>query len=523
MRPLLVFCALVVPALAWPSTRFAFVVGHNSGHLDEAPLRWAEADAQRFQRALLDVGNVAPERSALLLSPDLERFRTAWTETKGKLAEARLRGEHTTLFFFFSGHGDSGTIHLGRQAVPLAEFRREMAAASSVVVAIVDACRNDRQPRVKSKGALRAPGFDWPSDWAEQQSGLVVIASAGRGEVAQESDDLQSSLFTHHLLTGMAGSADFDGDGVVTLEELYRYGFTRTLEESHGEGAGAQHSELDMRLAGQGALVITYPRRALARLAIEPEVKGSILIIDDASGRVVSEVEQRGERPIEIAVPPGRYRVQVREQDEVRAGLVAVGPGMTALARRDLELRRTRAILHKGAGYDPHPWLLSASLVGSTPTLAGFSWAPGVRWGLSRRAFERWRFGAELQLAMSWARSPLWYLHDVDFSLAAGADRVWSWGAFSLTAGPRIGALVIRQGAERVDAERLQQVLPVATQYSGATWGPRAGLAAGLEFQPHPRLGLRLATDLGSWLVHADRSLQLGYGIGFAVAGMMRF
>jgi len=53
--------------------------------------------------------------------------------------------------------------------------------------------------------------------------GRVVITASGPNEVALESPDLGHGIFTYYLLEGLAGKADRNGDGLVTVSELYEY------------------------------------------------------------------------------------------------------------------------------------------------------------------------------------------------------------------------------------------------------------------------------------------------------------
>jgi len=53
--------------------------------------------------------------------------------------------------------------------------------------------------------------------------GRVVITASAPNEVALEPTDLGHGLFTHFLLEGLSGKADRNGDGIVTISELYPY------------------------------------------------------------------------------------------------------------------------------------------------------------------------------------------------------------------------------------------------------------------------------------------------------------
>ncbi len=43
------------------------------------------------------------------------------------------------------------------------------------------------------------------------------------GEVSEERDDLGHGVFTYYLLQGLKGKADFNADGLITVDEAYSY------------------------------------------------------------------------------------------------------------------------------------------------------------------------------------------------------------------------------------------------------------------------------------------------------------
>ena len=53
--------------------------------------------------------------------------------------------------------------------------------------------------------------------------GRVVITASGPNEVALELPALGHGIFTYYLLEGLSGKADRNGDGIVTVSELYEY------------------------------------------------------------------------------------------------------------------------------------------------------------------------------------------------------------------------------------------------------------------------------------------------------------
>jgi len=51
----------------------------------------------------------------------------------------------------------------------------------------------------------------------------VIITASGANEISVEDDDLKHGVFTYYLLEGLKGKADFDRDGIITVDEAYTY------------------------------------------------------------------------------------------------------------------------------------------------------------------------------------------------------------------------------------------------------------------------------------------------------------
>ena len=509
-----VVLAGVLPGAARADTRFALIVGHNQGNLHETPLRWAESDATRLRQVLIEIGNLRPDRAHLLLSPTVQQFEKARLTMEGRLQEAKHRGERTIFIVYFSGHADQEELHFGTEQLDLAKLELDLkAGAAETVLTIIDACRNDRNPRVKTKGATRTPAFSWPLQEPSAPSGYVRLSSAAAGEVAQESDDLQGSLFTHHLLSGMRGSADLDQDGTVTLDELYRYGYARTLEETHLRTHSVQHSELEVALSGQNALIVTYPRRAESTLEFGQTVTGHLLIIDDRSGRIVAEVHRDRASSSRVAVPPGRYRIQMRGTDEIRSGLVVLSDGNRIVELSELSPQPALAVLTKGSSYDPHPYVLSLGTVVGTPVMKGFGVTPALLLGFDYRISPGLRIGARVRTGYTGADGPLWQHRQLEI----GAEAVVDYAAFfvkevALVVGLRAGAIAAFQRSDRQDAARLQAGNIDDTERAGQGVGPLVGAIVGLEYHPWAQVGFRLEGEPSVWWLQADGNTEARLG-----------
>jgi hypothetical protein len=525
VTPLVVALALLAPAT---TTRFALIVGNDLGDPGEIPLRWAQEDARRIHATLVSIGDVHPERAELLLDPTVSGLEERWRSLASRVAETRLRGETATLLFYYSGHADDAALHFGRELLPIARLKdmlRDAGATTTVVV--IDACRNTRSPRTATKGVLRAPPFAWPAASQEMPVGFVYLTSAARGEVAQESDDLEGSLFTHHLLSGLRGAADGDADGTVTLGELYDYGYAHTLAGSHAAGVAVQHSELDVALSGRGAVVLTYPRRAEAALAFGTDVRGHLLIVDDATGRVAGECVRDSATPAILALAPGRYRVQVRDGAVVRVGIVTLAGGVRRVGRDELPVQPTYSVLAKGAAWDPFPLLVGAGPTAGTAPLLGAALGPagaaGLALYLERRRSGVLRPGVGLVVTYATADAPLWRHEMWDVALTIG-------GTARLDGEPWAAGLVVRTGPEllyetgtRREHERIAAVIPDAeVRYRTFSIGPRLDAGGHVEWTASERWVLRFEATAWASLRRVDGNLDLAPGASAALLLLRR-
>ncbi|WNZ63972.1 caspase family protein [Myxococcus sp. MxC21-1] len=359
---------LLSVSAASAESRFSISVGHNLGLDSDEPLRWAQQDAERMDAVFGQLGGVPEDRRLLLRGESVSNLQLGLARMRGRIEEARRAGERTLLFFFFSGHGDEASLRLGGEALPLAELQRLLAEVpATVTVAILDACHSGALVRGRSKGLKSAPAFDVSFLRQVGPEGRVFIASAGAYEVAQESDSLRGSFFTHHLISGLRGAADVDGDGRVSLTEAYAHVYHRTLAGSHASTAAVQHPELSSQLAGEGDLFLTTLSRAHARLELPAAVGDSVVLVDERTLHVMAEVAPRAEDPVSVALPSSRYRVQVRRGPQVLYGKVYLPWGeKQRLNPESLEVRtlalhqRKGALLDASTGDFKRRWALGA-------------------------------------------------------------------------------------------------------------------------------------------------------------------
>jgi hypothetical protein len=219
---------------------FALVVGIDR-YERLPPADFAENDALDVSRLLEAVG--VPEENTVVLSgsdasrTEVEKYLEGWLPRRVK--------PDSRVYFFYSGHGspdikagtpylmpwDADASYLKNTALPLSRLYASLGRLPvKNVVAFVDACfsgTGDRSvvaPGLRPLVSVRAPAILPPR--------LSVLSAAASDQTAGSLTDRKHGLFTYYLLLGLSGSADANGDGHVTLEELYAYARRRVTVDA---------------------------------------------------------------------------------------------------------------------------------------------------------------------------------------------------------------------------------------------------------------------------------------------------
>ena len=366
-------CAAALPCTA-QAARFAVVAGNDVGAPGRARLWFAERDAERFGRALLELGDFAQDRVTLLRGERASAFRGALETTIARIALSRQGGERALLVIYFSGHAGSGGLELGDERISYDELRAMLArSGAETKVAIVDACEAGELTQVKGVRSDVTVNFTLPAD--ESAQGTALIASTAVGEAAQESAAIGGSFFTHHLEVALRGAGDTDGDGRVTLAEAFSYTASRTVAGTSTTQAGPQHPTYDFRMSGRGDVVLADLRRGEGTLRLP----GSAQYVVHGPRDFLAEVTAPAEGTT-LALAAGRYTVERRTQD----GLASTSFDLDRGDTRALPPLQPTAYDRARAKGGPAPMLaFLGGGVGSFP-LPGQGVAPLLRAGVRK-------------------------------------------------------------------------------------------------------------------------------------------
>ncbi len=375
--PWLLVLALLLPAQARAATvRLGLFVGANIGFGEDEPLAYAEQEAHDLAAVFQEMGDLSRDRSMVLQGVTAPQLRQAMMSIEAQVREVAARGDEAMLLFYYTGHASHEGLHLTGTLLPMDVLRRWLETSNARVrLAFVDACESGSLAR--TRGGTPVEAIAITVDDALTMSGLAVVTSTGPLSVARESESFGGGVFSRALLSGLRGSADSDGDGVVTLEEAYEHAFSETVIGTAGSSASIQRPEYRYELEGVGQVVLTrIPERA-AGLILPEELEGVYTVVSVGSGQVVARVDKQPGEVRRLALPTGRYLVRkVRREDVLLSELDLFWGGdrwiddgqMSSVALGDPMAR---------GGWAPRPLRLSARFAASTPFIQDNPWTLG--------------------------------------------------------------------------------------------------------------------------------------------------
>ncbi len=285
--------------------RFALAVGANNGGQDRVLLQYAVSDAEAILKVFKDLGGVEEEDILLLEEPDVRTFYTEIGKLQSRIEKSKAEYGRVEFIFYYSGHSDDEYILLGDEKISYENLRDTINGIDAHVrIAILDSCASGAFTRIKG-GKKRLPFL---MDSAYDMRGFAVMTSSSASEASQESDLIQSSFFTHYLISGMRGAADMSQDGRITMNEAYQFAFNETLAQTTKTVSGPQHPFTDIQMSGTGDVVMTDVRRASVILVLGAEIFGQ-LFIHDKNDKLVVELTKPSGRRIELGLEEGEYRV----------------------------------------------------------------------------------------------------------------------------------------------------------------------------------------------------------------------
>jgi tetratricopeptide (TPR) repeat protein/uncharacterized protein (DUF2164 family) len=212
----------------------AVVIGISDYQKDKLDLQYARSDAEVFCDYLRSSLRLHSDSIKIKLLTDNQVTRDKIWEALRWLVKESKKG--TLVIFYYSGHGDvegeTGKQHgylltydspenyYESQAFRMSDLQDkidEIVIKEAKVLMIVDACRSG-----KLAGGIEGAKY-FTVELKQEWENTAKILSTKPGLLSFEYDEEKNGYFTHYLLKGLKGFADFNRDKKVDLGEIEDY------------------------------------------------------------------------------------------------------------------------------------------------------------------------------------------------------------------------------------------------------------------------------------------------------------
>lgn len=251
--------------------RWAVVIG-ISKYKNAGPklpnIRYADNDAEAFYKFLISKkgGRLPQANTRLLLNEDAtyQNMREALFEFLKQAIEEDI------VYVYFSGHGspepgnrdnlyllpyDTDPDKIASTAFPMRDVEAALThhIKAKRVLVFADACHSGGiggdfgTKGVVVQGNTINRFFKMLS---EVRPGRVIITASEAEEVSREGEKWGGGhgVFTYHLLEGISGKADFNGDKIVTLGEALMYTDEKVRRDTNSEQHPVVTGKIDMTM-----------------------------------------------------------------------------------------------------------------------------------------------------------------------------------------------------------------------------------------------------------------------------------
>jgi hypothetical protein len=306
----------VIASEATPPNVVVLAVSSSESYAPGLPvLRYPELDLRRFVDAMTTMAGVGSKQIVIVRDGSLAEIKAGFSKAKTILAALPKSPENSKFLFYYSGHADTKGLHFSDGSLERDEFHQLIAKVNAdTKVAILDSCYSGA---LSAKGIKIAEEFAIPKAQFDEPTGAVFLAATSASDQAFEIDELKGSLFTHHLTAGLYGLADFNQDGLVTVEELYQHIYKQVNLNSLGlPDALQQKPEYSSRLSGRGALVMSFVKQKTSEVFIDESLVGEITF-SAKRGMQMFRIYKPTVEKKSVRLTPGGYEMVVRDGDQI--------------------------------------------------------------------------------------------------------------------------------------------------------------------------------------------------------------
>jgi hypothetical protein len=227
-------------------TLYVLAIGVSHYKLSTANLKWAAKDAQDFATAMKTQEGGLYKK--VTVRPLLNDKATRQEIIEGLDWLRRETTNRDVAMVFLSGHGfrgdrneyyflphDGDLDRPGATAVRDFDIRDFLSKVGGKTVLFLDTCFSGQLRLGKGQTDSLPDITKLANELADADAGVIVFASSTGRERSLELDPFQHGAFTHALLEGVRGEADYTKDSFVEISELETYLANRVKDLTKGQ------------------------------------------------------------------------------------------------------------------------------------------------------------------------------------------------------------------------------------------------------------------------------------------------
>ncbi len=253
--------------------RWAVLIGVSEYKDPSVPsLRYSVADVETLRAAL--IGKAGYHEENILVLTNAMATAESVRSTLGTWLPRQV-ADRDMVLIYFSGHGgaepslrgnaedgtekymmlaDSKLDDMYGTALPMSELSRIFGRIrAEKLLFVMDSCyagaAGDGGKGVLREG-MKAVGLS--DDYLNAltgSSGTVVLTASKASEVSMESPEFGMGIFTHYLCEALRGAGDSDGDGLVSVVELFQH-LSKQVPAAAKKMGASQHPVLKGEISG---------------------------------------------------------------------------------------------------------------------------------------------------------------------------------------------------------------------------------------------------------------------------------
>lgn len=191
-------------------------------------LNYADDDAKRMYQFLKSPqGGSLPESQITLLRDSEATNQMILREADRLFQQA---GPNDLVIVYFSGHGGPNYFVAHDRPLKYADIKEVVERSpADKRLCIADACYSGTWSNSSAAAATRSVLTEeqltrlYYDALSNAGNGIALFMSSKPDETSIEAPNLEQGLFTYYLIRGLRGSADDNGNQIITISELFQY------------------------------------------------------------------------------------------------------------------------------------------------------------------------------------------------------------------------------------------------------------------------------------------------------------